>query len=973
MAYQPKSYRKFVATTATAAVVASALAPVASAASFTDVPASYQTEVDFIVSQGIASGISETKFGTDLSIKRADAAVMIARALKLDTASAPDAGFKDVPERAKGAVNALKAAGIINGKTETTFGSDEPMTRAEMAKVIALAFKLEAGNTTLPFSDVSKTFETYVKALYANNITQGVSATEFGSNKEIKRGDFAKFLYRAMNLQPAELKVVSVSAIGAKKLEVKFNKAVDDKVAKFEVKKGTINVNVASVTFSEDKKSATIELTSKLTKGDYTVGVTGLTTDKLTGTVTAEDERVEKVEILSTSAPLFDADSDTNKDDVKVGYKVINQYGEDITKTAPVTATASVGVASASAGTATVTGNFKEGDKLTLTLVHAESAKSATAQLTASAESRVSEITVKGLINADGKSLTESIDLSSDAFYLEVSAKDQYGNSVTSLTQLNNDVIINETNPNVVDVASAFSEVTINGEKKIVLKLNNPAGRSNAVVGDSVVTLISKYTGGNTQFKVSVAESTRSDVANMSQPDLVVAGEDALVPVEVTDKSGNVIKDVKVLNDSAKGVKVTVGSTTLTSPFVLKDGNTFIKVPAAQLTTDGPLPVVAITSTNKVSTLTLNVRKAAVPTVITGLKADWGTTFKASETKTVSVSDLVIEDQYGRVMKSADVSAWLAGDSQRGILIEEDETTGSTVSISDASGANTISTSNATVSIVAGATKGTEKVTLTLTDDNGNKIASSAKDVTLRVTDGTEFKSYVVDAIKPVYDEAGAGTTDSNDYDRVIKVYGVLNDGSKVLLTNGTDYSVTSTDLTINADVVDGKIDATGLSLNYGTDKTEKTIPVTVTINATGEQFTQDVVFSKVAPKATSVKVIDTNDVLDDALTELTATAGSDFNLASIATGLANGYNIVVTDQYGVSKLAAVNGNVSFGDGTATSAPTLTIVPVDSQITITNNGTASARVTGTSLADQEKFDLTINYGGVKVTVRVKAE
>jgi trimeric autotransporter adhesin len=971
MAYQPKSYRKFVATTATAAMVASAVAPVVSAASFTDVAPQYKDAVDYLVSTGATNGKTETTFGVYDEITRLDAAVILAKVLKLDVDNAKDAGFTDVPKDRAKYVNALVEAGVLNGKAPGKFGAYDKLTRVEMAKIIANAYKLKADDVELPFTDVNDTWAPYVKALYKYGVTKGKTETSFGAYVNITRGEFALFVYRAKDVNVAP-QVVEVSAIGAKKLEVKFNKAVDDTKAQFEVKKGTINVNIASVTFSVDKKSATIELTSKLTKGDYTVGVTGLTTDKLTGTVTAEDERVEKVEILSTSAPLFDADSDSNKDDVKVGYKVLNQYGEDITKTTSVTATASTGVASASAGTATVIGNFKEGDKLTLTLVHAESAKSASAQLTVSAESRVSEITVNGLINADGKSLTESTDLSSDAFYLEVSAKDQYGNPVTSLTQLNNDVIINETNPNVVDVASAFSEVTINGEKKIVLQLNNPAGSSHAVVGDSVVTLISKYTGGNTQFKVSVAESTRSDVVNMSQPDLVVAGEDALVPVEVTDKSGNVIKDVKVLNDSTKGVKVTVGSTTLTNPFVLENGNTFIKIPAAQLITDGPLPVVAISSTNKVSTLTLNVRKAAVPTVITGLKSDWGTTFKTSETKTVSVSDLVIEDQYGRVMKSSDVSAWLAGDTDRGILIEEDETAGSAVSISDTPGANTISSSNSTVSIAAGATKGTEKVTLTLIDENGNKIASSAKDVTLRVTDGTEFKSYVVDTIKPVYDEAGAGTTDSDDYDRVIKVYGVLNDGSKVLLTNGTHYSVTSTDSAINADVADGTIDADGLSLNYGTDKTEKTIPVTVTINATGQEFTQDVVFSKVAPKATSVKVIDTNDVLDDALTELTANAGSDFNVASIATGAANGYNIVVTDQYGVSKLAATNGNVSFGDGTVIS-PTLTIVPVDGQITITSNGLATAQVTGATLDDQEKFDLTINYGGAKTTVRVKAQ
>ena len=55
MAYQPKSYRKFIAGAAAAAVVAPVVAPVASlaATNFTDVEAKYQEAVDFLVSKGI--------------------------------------------------------------------------------------------------------------------------------------------------------------------------------------------------------------------------------------------------------------------------------------------------------------------------------------------------------------------------------------------------------------------------------------------------------------------------------------------------------------------------------------------------------------------------------------------------------------------------------------------------------------------------------------------------------------------------------------------------------------------------------------------------------------------------------------------------------------------------------------------------------------------------------------------------------
>ena len=98
-------YRKFLTTAATAAVVVSAIAPIASAdeIQFKDVSERYQEAVTFLVSTG-AKGTSSSTFSTYEPIKRVDAAVLLANVLKLDTEKAPDSGFKDVPDRAKGAV-----------------------------------------------------------------------------------------------------------------------------------------------------------------------------------------------------------------------------------------------------------------------------------------------------------------------------------------------------------------------------------------------------------------------------------------------------------------------------------------------------------------------------------------------------------------------------------------------------------------------------------------------------------------------------------------------------------------------------------------------------------------------------------------------------------------------------------------------------------------------------------------------------
>lgn len=201
MSQQRKSYCKFVATATAAALVASSMAPVVSqAASFKDVPDRCKEAVDFVVSKGV-QGFNETTYGTNEFIKRVDAAVMLAKVLEMDVESAPASGFKDVPQRAVKYVNALKEAGITNGKTETNFGSNDLITRGELAIWIQRAFDLPS-SVSMDFKDVAPRYKSAVSALLKAEITNGVSATEFGTTQNAKRGDFAIFLYRAANVTP---------------------------------------------------------------------------------------------------------------------------------------------------------------------------------------------------------------------------------------------------------------------------------------------------------------------------------------------------------------------------------------------------------------------------------------------------------------------------------------------------------------------------------------------------------------------------------------------------------------------------------------------------------------------------------------------------------------------------------------------------------------------------------------------------
>lgn len=263
MAYQPKSYKKFVATAATATLVASAIVPVASAngastAAFTDVSAKYQVAVDYLVDNNITVGLTETSFGIDSTIKRGDAAIMLAKALGIveDNNAAPS-GFTDVPARAALAINSLKAAGIINGKTTTSFGFEDNLTRGEVALIMAnvKAYDLKGDTSSLKFTDVSSRYASAVAGFVEAGITSGKTATTFGTGDAIKRGDFAIFVYKAETLVPATPAVVSVSAANAKELQFVFNQAIKEESvidANDDLVAGVILLNSADARTSVD-------------------------------------------------------------------------------------------------------------------------------------------------------------------------------------------------------------------------------------------------------------------------------------------------------------------------------------------------------------------------------------------------------------------------------------------------------------------------------------------------------------------------------------------------------------------------------------------------------------------------------------------------------------------------------------------------------------------------------------------------
>lgn len=272
-----KTSRKAFATTAAAVMAATAVTPVAafaaSTTSFPDVPAGeYADAINNLVGKGIINGFDDGTFKPNNPVTREQAAKILATALKLDTTGTEN--YPDVsPDNwSYEYIVAVTKAGIFGGDENGKFNPSANLTRQQAAKIIVKAFGFK-GSSELTFGDktnIQSWAVPYVKTAVANGILKGDDQGNFNPNANIKRGDFALMIQRALNaVENAKTpKVESVSAINAKQLIVKFNKEVDvnsaQTIANYTFSdRNSVVANGATVL--EDGKSVKLTLTHAYT------------------------------------------------------------------------------------------------------------------------------------------------------------------------------------------------------------------------------------------------------------------------------------------------------------------------------------------------------------------------------------------------------------------------------------------------------------------------------------------------------------------------------------------------------------------------------------------------------------------------------------------------------------------------------------------------------------------------------------
>ena len=198
--------RKFYSTTAAAlAVTAVAVVPVSAASPFSDVSEDHAhfKGISTLSKAGVINGYNDGTFRPSQAVTRGQAAKIIVNAFKLNgTTTIENLNFKDVNETNEyyESIKTLKAHGVVSGFDDQTFRPNDSITRGHMAVMIARALDLKAKGTS-PFTDVpvGSTFDNAVTALYEAGISKGISATEFGVNHKVTRGQLATFIVNALD------------------------------------------------------------------------------------------------------------------------------------------------------------------------------------------------------------------------------------------------------------------------------------------------------------------------------------------------------------------------------------------------------------------------------------------------------------------------------------------------------------------------------------------------------------------------------------------------------------------------------------------------------------------------------------------------------------------------------------------------------------------------------------------------------
>lgn len=198
----------WVATVLSLVLIFGNIGPIATAASstvqqFPDVSSDHWAKdaIDFLTNRGVINGRSDGSFGVNDPVTRAEAVTMIMRSFGWgDYSGQENPGYTDVPENhwAFDSIAAVYHMDIF--KPEGQFEPNKKVTRAEMADMIVEAFDIY-NIRGAHFTDLTRDHWAYnsILVLAGSRITSGYADGTFRPEADVTRAEFAMFVSRALD------------------------------------------------------------------------------------------------------------------------------------------------------------------------------------------------------------------------------------------------------------------------------------------------------------------------------------------------------------------------------------------------------------------------------------------------------------------------------------------------------------------------------------------------------------------------------------------------------------------------------------------------------------------------------------------------------------------------------------------------------------------------------------------------------
>ena len=175
---------------------------------FTDLSGSEWAKewIYYLYGQGIVSGVTDSTFEPERSVKREEFVKMVVIALG-ENPKAGDSAFEDVSSEQwyAGYINTAVEKGIVNGVSDTQFGVGKEITREDMAVMLYRAFgkdAFESGINDVVFADeseISDYAKEAVEAMAKSGIITGKDGGTFDPKASASRAEAATVIGRLMS------------------------------------------------------------------------------------------------------------------------------------------------------------------------------------------------------------------------------------------------------------------------------------------------------------------------------------------------------------------------------------------------------------------------------------------------------------------------------------------------------------------------------------------------------------------------------------------------------------------------------------------------------------------------------------------------------------------------------------------------------------------------------------------------------